>query len=279
MDKFTGEIIPGAAFASSENDPLLYRHKIQQVTSTVGRILRFLLNRDNNKSMLWLVGPVGAGKSTVMRTLAETSSAPGFTLVGSLFFSANGRNDGSKAISTLAYQMANKSPDYRVVIQGEFSNNPALLAETLTTQFDKFIVEPFVTHGIRPEGYKNFLILIDGLDECSCRDTQCLILDLVSSFCIKYPSAPLVWVIASRPEPHITDFLSNNDVVPGYTKEDIKGDVDDSHEDIGFFPNPHVSVTNTTIASQLSNCICSHGHMAPHRLYKGIISTTLRILR
>lgn len=231
----------------------------------VDLILRFLKNPDDNKSLLWLVGPVGVGKSAIMRTLAESSSAPEFTLGASLVFSVNGRHDGSKFIANLAYQMADKSPAYRSVIQNEFSNNPAVLEETLTAQFDKFVVEPFITYGIRPEGYKRFLVLIDGLNECNDQDTQCLILDLVSSFCIKYPTAPLVWVIAGRPEPHITEFLSRTEVVHGYTKEEIKVNIVESREDIGPLPTPHVSVTNFIVQGQLSKCICSQGLMSPNK--------------
>lgn len=238
MDKFAGKVKPEAAVKN--NSP-----PRQQVI--VDRTLRFLKNRDDNKRLLWLVGPADVGKSAIMRTLAETPSTPEFTLGASLFFSRDGRNDGSKVIATLAQQMANKSPRYRAVIESEFSRNPTLLEEVLTAQFDKLIVEPFVKCGISPEGHKCFLILIDGLNECNDQNAQRLILDLVSSFCIKYPTAPLAWVITSRPELHITDFLSQNEVVPAYKKEEIKVDVVEPREYIGSLPTRQVSAAGITV--------------------------------
>lgn len=105
---------------------------------------------------------------------------------------------------TLAYQLTVRSKLYKDYVQNELADDPTLLDKALAPQFKKFIFEPFIVQGISPEGHERFLILIDGLDKCNNHDTQCTILNLISSFCIKNPTAPLIWVIASRPEPHIT---------------------------------------------------------------------------
>jgi hypothetical protein len=51
-------------------------------------------------------------------------------------------------------------------------------------------------------------------------------LSLISDFCITYPSLPIVWMIASRPEPHITSFFSQRKVALSYEKEEILVDSD-----------------------------------------------------
>lgn len=231
MEKFARTTIPGAAFDSSERDPPPRCHPGTRL-AVVERTLHFFANRERDKSLLWLVGPAGVGKSAIMQTLAETPSTPAFTLGASLFFSVNGRDNGSKAIVTLAYQLAVKSKPYRVFVETEMTNDPTLVEKALAPQFGKLIVEPFVTQGICPGGHERFLILIDGLDECNDPGTQCTILDLISSFCIKYPTAPLLWVIASRPEPHITRFLSRPNIAPSHTKEELEVDSDDSRADV-----------------------------------------------
>ncbi len=121
------------------------------------------------------------------------------------------------------------------------TNDPTLLDKAITSQFNKFLVEPFITNGIHLEGRERLLILIDGLDECSDQYTQCTILDLISSFSIKYPAAPLVWVIASRPEPHITHFLSHPNVASSYVKEEIKVDSEQSCEDVQRYLNEELN--------------------------------------
>ncbi len=230
MEKIAGKTIPGAAFDSSERDSPPRCHPKTRLT-IVERAKGFFANQ-HDKKMMWLVVVAGLGKSAIMQTLAEIPPTPDFTLGASLFFSVNGRNDGSKAIATLAYQLAVRSQEYREFIRDEVDRDPLLPEKAITQQFGKFIIEPFITHHVHPEGHKQFLILIDGLDECNDQRAQCMILELISTFCIKYPNSPLLWVIASRPEPHITRFMSRLDIIPSYIKEKVEVDTDESRNDV-----------------------------------------------
>jgi hypothetical protein len=153
------------------------------------------------------------------------------SLRASIFFFVNGRSDGSKAIVTLAYQLAVQCDPYRHFIKHEIGRDPSLLQKSISVQFNKFIVEPFIHH---PE--LNFidrvLIIIDGLDECDKLHTQRELLQLISDFSLTCPSSPIVWTIASRPEPHITSFFAQPSVEAAYEKEEILVDSDGAREDV-----------------------------------------------
>jgi hypothetical protein len=146
-----------------------------------------------------------------------------------VFFSINGRQDGTKAITTIAYQLAVKVKPYRLFVEREVKQDPSLLRKSLSAQFRKFIVEPFICQRVLDPS-SLLLIIIDGLDECANPLTQQELLGLISDFCITYPASPLVWMIASRPEPHITSFFSQLKLAFSYEKQEIL--VDEGSEDV-----------------------------------------------
>jgi hypothetical protein len=132
---------------------------------------------------------------------------------------------------TLSYQFAAKSDLYRHVIEEQVSRDPRLFQSSMTIQFDKFIIQPFIhNHDLNNAG--RVLIIIDGLDECNDTRTQVELLRLIYNFCASHPSSPIVWLIASRPEPHITSFFSRPEVAPAYEKEGITVDSDEARADV-----------------------------------------------
>lgn len=235
MSALLKETIPGAAFDSSDRDPPARCHPGTRL-SIINRTQHFIINRNGNKRMRWIVGPAGVGKSAIMQTLAETKlpTSANVVLGASIFFSIYGRSDGTKAIITLAYQLAVNHDSYREFIEEEITRDPSLLHKSMAAQFDKFIVEPFIWR-LRNAHRVRYLILVDGLDECDSHHVQRDLLSLISSLCIKYPASPLIWVVASRPEPHITSFLSRAEITRAYEKEEIEVDSNEAREDVERF--------------------------------------------
>jgi hypothetical protein len=116
--------------------------------------------------MHWVVGPAGVGKSAIMQMVAEETPAD-----ASVFLSVNGRQDGTKTLNTIAYQLAAKYEPYRQFISKEISRDPTLLRKALPVQFQTFIINPFIhQHLFHPSD--RFLVIIDGLDECDNPVTQ-----------------------------------------------------------------------------------------------------------
>jgi hypothetical protein len=183
--------------------------------------------------MRWVVGAAGVGKSAIMQNVAESPALP-VNCHASVFFSINGRNDGTKTIITISYQFAAKCDLYRQLVEREITRDPSLLRSSMGKQFTKLIVEPFI-HNPELNSCGRFLIIIDGLDECDNPHTQLELLRLISDFCITHPSSPLIWLIASRPEIHITSFFSKHSVIPAYEKEEILVDSDEARADVERF--------------------------------------------
>jgi hypothetical protein len=199
MKELLKETIPGAAADSSARDPPPRCHPGTRL-AVLERCLHFIAHCNGEQKMRWVVGAAGVGKSAIMQSVTESPLLK-VASNASVFFSVNGRNDGTRAIMTLSYQFAAKSKVYRKAIEGQVADDPHLLQSSMTIQFDKFIIQPFIhNHDLNNAG--RMLIIIDGLDECNDTRTQVELLCLISNLCTLHPSSPIVWLIASRPEPH-----------------------------------------------------------------------------
>lgn len=224
--------ISGAEFNSSDRNPPPRCHPGTRL-KIIERCQQFILTCDGAQKLQWVVGAAGVGKSAIMQSVAEDESnvLSDITVGATIFFSTNGREDGAKAITTIAYQLAVELEPYRLYLQSEVNRDPSLLQKALSTQFSKFIVEPFI-HRRLLKPYSRLLIIIDGLDECDNAFTQQELLELILNFCITYPTSPVVWIIASRPEPHITAVFAQPKIAPAYEREEILVDSNEAREDV-----------------------------------------------
>ncbi|KAF5350168.1 hypothetical protein D9756_009268 [Leucocoprinus leucothites] len=188
------------------------------------------------KQLLWIVGPAGVGKSAIMQTVAETS----LNLGASFFFTVNIRDNSSKLFVTLAYQISVHHSAYRERLQAQLTLDPTLLEKAATVQFEAFFVDPFAIAMIHRKS-DPLLILIDGLDECAGSEAQCQILELILGFTTGYPSAPLLWIVASRPEPHITSFFDRLANAAMYDKLELSYDSTESRDGVERFLRDRLS--------------------------------------
>ncbi|KAF5346686.1 hypothetical protein D9756_010391 [Leucocoprinus leucothites] len=215
MKDFIKHTMPGAAFNSSARDPPPRCHPGTRLAS-MKRAQDFLQLHDSERlrHLFWIVGPAGVGKSAIMQSIAE--SIPGRK--ATFFFTVNVRDDPLKALPTIAFQIATQHEPYRAYIGKKLNEDPALPETSLETQFRHFIEEAFLRGTIFTESVP---ILIDGLDECRNAAALCHLLDLIVTFISKRPSSQLLWIVASRPEPHITTFFENKRHLGVYQAENI----------------------------------------------------------
>lgn len=199
--KLTQRVLVGAEFDSNARDPPPRCHEGTR-ESLIAKIQNWLGDLRKAKKLLWLNGPAGVGKSAIMQTLAEAEARLG-RLGASLFFSrTDKRHDPAKVLPTLAFQLALTNPSYRAYIVEQLTLNPLLLDKSIREQFHKLIVEPFALRKPRvPDDIR--CILLDGLDECQGEDAQCNLIQLISDFIRHYPTVPIIWIIATRPEEHL----------------------------------------------------------------------------
>ncbi|KAJ7303720.1 hypothetical protein DFH08DRAFT_54040 [Mycena albidolilacea] len=178
----------------------------------------------DSKTIFWLFGPAGAGKSAIMQTLAGRLKDDGI-LGGSFFFKRGHatRGKGITLFATLAYQLALAVPSLRSPISQIVETDPSLIRGSIKTQMNKLISEPCHSY----EDDDHITILIDGLDECEGQDVQREILRTILDLSFDR-TLPLRFIIASRPEPHIREIFD----LPVYSSRFGSQNVEQSFEDV-----------------------------------------------
>lgn len=205
--------------------------------------------------MIWLHGPAGTGKSAVAQTFAENCLEKG-RLGASYFFSrTHDRTEPEPVIPTLVYHLAAHCPLYGSIVANVIGSDLTVLHKTPRIQLRKLIVEPFSllqrqNHQVTQEP---FLVVIDGLDECSEVDAQCEIVEIIGEVIRLKPDLPILWLIASRPEPHLKNLFSrardpiecNKEelVIDADTRDDVSRYLHDSFDNIRT-KFPYVTTTS-----------------------------------
>ena len=179
-----------------------------------------LWEEDRDAVILWFYGPAGAGKSAIAGKIAELCQLEK-RLLASFFFSRADptRNNHRSLIATIAYQIAINFPTTRGKMAAAIEHDPLLFTRSLESQATSLIVEPFrelIDMGYFDTTSPRRLIIIDGLDECDTATVQCNVLDVVSLLFRKY-RLPLIILIASRPERHLTHSFNNESLSKFHT--------------------------------------------------------------
>ncbi|KAF9445072.1 hypothetical protein P691DRAFT_806207 [Macrolepiota fuliginosa MF-IS2] len=231
MGLLVGNIIVGAEFDSSDHRPSCHPKTRLDITHS---IQSWMHNPARKYKILWLHGPAGVGKSAILQTIAETASRATTSILGAtLFFSRpNSRDDPKCVFITIAYRLAVRYPVYRQYIVGLLTLDPQLVKKSPAEQYESFIVQPFGVKKLLAEHHDTVLILLDGLDECDGEEAQCEIILLIGRFVLQYPTCPLIWLIASRPEPHIRDSFSEGELQRAYGEMRVLVDSDQGRRDV-----------------------------------------------
>ncbi|KAJ7262582.1 NACHT domain-containing protein [Mycena rebaudengoi] len=157
--------------------------------------------------VLWLHGPAGAGKSALMRTLAEHLATSGH-LGGSFFFKRGHQTRGNaqKLFATLAYQLAFNIPQMKARISNIMANIPYVVVKSMDVQLQKLVIEPCT----QLDTSSLITIIIDGLDECSDPGAQQEVLRCIGRSIRAQDSCPVQFLIASRPESHLREVFQGS---------------------------------------------------------------------
>ncbi|KAJ3569362.1 hypothetical protein NP233_g5096 [Leucocoprinus birnbaumii] len=203
------------------------------------------LPEEGDKGLLWLNGPAGVGKSTILRTIANDGGPKN---VVTLFISNEDQcDDSAKLIPTIAFQFFRVSESYKQYILEKVKGDRDIAQMTMEQQFHFFISKPI--GGLRIFDEESHWILIDGLDLCRARseaiqsptsesmskDAQSLIISLIARFVLDYPTAPLRWIISSRAEAHIKAIFTHPAVQPSCWRLSIPIDDDEACSDVQVY--------------------------------------------
>ena len=239
MRKLGKMIAPGAFHNSAERyDPPKCHPKTREaVLKALMDWVHGLEESDRRCYFMWLYGSAGAGKSAIAQTIAELCHELKL-LAASFFFSrtATGRSGDSRLIATLTYQLCLSIPEIRTYVEDALELDPNIFSLSPEDQLQKLIIEPLSHLYDNPNQdcghiYPK-LILIDGLDECaSATYVQRYVLQILAE---KLP-IPMLFLVASRPEPHIRAFFTTKPMASITTTLDL----DDSES---YLPDADIKV-------------------------------------
>ncbi|KAF8175130.1 hypothetical protein BJ912DRAFT_38793 [Pholiota molesta] len=155
------------------------------------------------KLIMWVYGPAGSGKSAIAQTIAEIFAKEGL-LVASFFFSRTGiwRNDTSRFIASLSYQLSISIPELRAHIAIAVEQDPLVFSRTLLSQMQALIIKPLNDAAgalTQITVAQPRLVIIDGLDEARGETAQKDLLHVLATS-IQQLRIPLIFLVASRPE-------------------------------------------------------------------------------
>ncbi|KAL9568945.1 hypothetical protein ACKAV7_006931 [Fusarium commune] len=120
-----------------------------------------------SKTIFWLNGMAGTGKSTISRTVARARAKRGD--LGASFFFKRGevdRDNLNKLMPTLAYQLALSMPEVAFFIKKALDANSAVIGDFVKEQFEKLIQEPLSKAAATATTPSSVVMVIDALDEC-----------------------------------------------------------------------------------------------------------------
>ncbi|KAJ9653114.1 hypothetical protein H2198_007664 [Neophaeococcomyces mojaviensis] len=123
----------------------------------------------NGKSIFWLNGMAGTGKSTISRTIAEWlvgQRSHGDVDLGASFFFKRGKGDRASAvlfIPTVVHQLRLKVLSLSDVVEKAIETDPEICHKSLGEQFDRLLRKP--VQALNSQRLPTYIIVVDALDE------------------------------------------------------------------------------------------------------------------
>lgn len=183
-------------------------------------LLGWVIRADSMSLLSWLYGPMGAGKSTIARTLAEMCEKK-CLLAATFVFSRTAseeRKNGDFLLPTIVSQLLQRFPELADVTLDAISVEGDLFERSRSTQLKRLLIEPFRIladkNRLLPtesDSHTSFgcltgsarLIMIDGFDECEDVATQVELLKIIADASLQLLH-PFRFLIISRPEAYIS---------------------------------------------------------------------------
>ena len=156
-----------------------------------------------------MYGGAGAGKSAIAQSISEKFQQR--DLAASFFFFRGDltRNNGDHLIPTLVSQLANILREFVPCVEDRIRRDWDLFMKVYDTQIQELLIEPLLSlKSMNAVVFLPRLVVIDGLDECTNSDAQCLLLRAIARALPRIPY-PLRFLITSRPEAHITQVFNH----------------------------------------------------------------------
>ncbi|PAV17484.1 WD40 domain containing protein [Pyrrhoderma noxium] len=158
----------------------------------------------NQPNLLFLVGDVGSGKSTIATTIAERYRLK--KQLGCFMFFSRGKSDPDSVIRTMAHKLASLNQTIAENLDDALRNYGEITSATLGSQFKILLHEPLQSSA-KNESNDPVLVVLDGLDECGTPQSRSILLQIFKK---EIPTLPSKYrfLLTGRPEADILPFLS-----------------------------------------------------------------------
>lgn len=162
-------------------------------------VLGWALNPEE-RSIFWLNGMAGTGKSTISRTVARALAVQG-RLGASFFFKRDetDRAGTSKFFPTIAADLTTSLPAMAPYIKEAMDSDPAILRKSVGDQFNKLLWNPLSSISHNAEIKQPLAIVVDALDECEQNEEIRILIHLFSRL-KALNNLTIKFFLTSRPE-------------------------------------------------------------------------------
>ncbi|KAL8296246.1 hypothetical protein RB600_001638 [Gaeumannomyces tritici] len=220
-------VAKGAAFhaEANEHDPSCHPATRVDLLADIHK----WIEDPNGKSIFWLRGMAGTGKSTISRTVAKTLADA--NVPSASFFFKKGEGDrGSAAMffTTIVTQLLHQLPALAPHVRNAIESDPAIVDKSKREQFEKLFLEPL--DKCKGDVPGPLAVVVDALDECDREEDATALVRLLSR-AKEATSIRIRFFITSRPELPIR--LGFKEIGDGYQdlalheipKPDIRKDI------------------------------------------------------
>lgn len=171
-------------------------------TELLQQIMEWVIS-PSHKSIFWLKGMAGTGKSTISRTVAR--SLKDTNHLGASFFFKRGegnRGNAKKFFPTLTRQLMSSISVLRSGVHKALHDDPDIASKSPREQFDKLLLQPLLNLDQLGRQPQTTVIVVDALDECEHDQDVRNIIRLLPLL-QKVKAVRLRIFLTSRPEPPI----------------------------------------------------------------------------
>jgi hypothetical protein len=162
----------GASYDAAAREDVPKCHEYTRVTIINGIHKWAHSQEPDAPPLMWMYGPAGSGKTTIMQTVAEAFDKEG-SLAFSFFFSrlaAARPSNKENFVVTIAHQLSLCIPALQHPLAGALSNS-SVLTKSLAKQLDALVIGPLCKLDAAQINLP-CIFLVDGLDECSGDTSQ-----------------------------------------------------------------------------------------------------------